>query len=136
MKNIANRFFLFAAAALSLGTAAYGQNTMRANVPFAFAVRGVAGASSGQYTVRLENNGAGSIAQIRDSVTGKGVVSLATPLDSKVGAAIRPHLVFLCAEAGCQLSEIWTFTGGFKIPVKHVRESEYVASIPLVTAGD
>ena len=136
MKNIANRFFLFAAAALSLGTAAYGQNLMKANVPFAFAVRGIAGASAGHYTVRLENNGNGSIAQIRDSVTGKGVVSLAMPLDNKAGAAIRPHLTFVCADAGCQLSEIWTLTGGFRIPVKHVRESEYVASVPLVTAGD
>jgi hypothetical protein len=136
MKNIANRLFLFAAAALSLGTAAYGQDTMRANVPFAFAVRGIAGASAGHYTVRFENIGAGPIAQIRDSVTGKGVVSLAIRLDGKAGAAIAPHLVFLCAEAGCQLSEIWTRTEGFRIPVKHVRESEYVASIPLVTAGD
>jgi hypothetical protein len=136
MKSIANRLFLFAAAALSLGTAAYGQNILTANVPFAFGVRGEAAASAGHYTVRLENNGGAPIAQIRDSVTGRGVVSIATRLEGKPGADIAPHLVFRCTEAGCQLSEIWTRTGGFGIPVKHVRESGYLASIPLVSAGD
>ena len=45
MKSIANRLFLFAAAALSLGTAAYGQNILKADIPFAF--RGPGGAPSG-----------------------------------------------------------------------------------------
>jgi hypothetical protein len=136
MKSITNRLFLFAAAALSLGTAAYGQNILTANVPFAFS--GPAGtASAGHYTVQVDNNnGGGPIVQIRDRGTGRGGFSLAIPLDSKVGAAIAPHLVFRCAETGCQLSEIWTPTGGFKVPVKHVRNPEYVASIPLVAAGD
>jgi hypothetical protein len=136
MKSITNRLFLFAAAALSLGTVAYGQTTLKADVPFAFGINGGAAASAGHYTVRLENNGGGPIAQIRESVTGRGAVSLGIPLESKAGSVITPHLVFRCAESGCQLSEIWTLRGGVKIPVKHVRESEYLASIPLVTAGD
>src|SRR5947209_2924205 len=40
MKSIANRLFLFAAAALSLGTVAYGQTTVKADVPFAFRTPG------------------------------------------------------------------------------------------------
>jgi hypothetical protein len=136
MKSIANRLFLFAAATLSLGTAAYGQNLMKADVPFAF--HGPAGTGpAGHYIVRVESNGGGYVAQIRDRVTGKGAFSLAIPMDSKGGAAVEPHLVFRCAEgAGCQLSEIWTLTGGFSVPVKHVRNPEYVASIPLTVAGD
>ena len=75
--------------------------------------------------------------QIRDRATGRGVVSIANRLDNGGHGAIAPRLVFRCTEsAGCQLSQIWTPTGGFGVPVKHVRESEYVASIPLVAAGD
>jgi hypothetical protein len=136
MKSIANRLFLFAAAALSLGTAAYGQNILKADIPFAF--RGPAGnAPAGHYTVRVENQGSGYLAQIRDRATGRGVLSITNQLYSKAGADIAPRLVFRCAEgAGCQLSEIWTRTGGFSVPVKQVRDREYVASIPLVVAGD
>jgi len=135
MKSIANRLFLFAAAALSLGTAAYGQNILRADIPFAFRDAGGA-ASAGHYTVRVENNGSGYLAQIQDRATGRGLISLTNRLDNKAGAAIAPRLVFRCTEAGCQLSEIWTRDGGFSVPVKHVRDPEYVASIPLVAAGD
>jgi len=135
MKSIANRLFLFAAAALSLGTVAYGQNNLSADVPFAF--RGPAGtASAGHYTVRLESNGGGYVAQIRNRVTGHGVITFTNRLYSKAGAAIAPRLVFRCAETGCQLSEIWTLDGGFSLPVKHVRDPEYVASVPLIAAGD
>jgi hypothetical protein len=138
MKSIANCLFLFAAAALSLGTAAYGQNTLKADVPFAF--RGPAGTAetAGYYIVRVENNGSGYVAQIRDRDTGRGVVSLTNQLyNNKVGAAIAARLVFRCIEgAGCQLSEIWTPNGGFSVPVKHFRDAEYVTSIPLIAAGD
>jgi hypothetical protein len=136
MKSIANRLFLFTAAALSLGTAAYGQNILKADVPFAF--HGPAGtAYAGHYIVRVENNGSGYVAQVRDRGTGRGVVSIANRLDNHGAAAIAPRLVFRCTQgAGCQLSEIWTRTGGFSVPVKHVRNPEYVASVALVAEGD
>jgi hypothetical protein len=136
MKSIANRLFLFAAAALSLGTVAYGQTTLKADVPFAFRLPGGA-TTTGHYSVRIEENGNGPIAQIRDRDTGRGVATIANRLYNKVGAAVTPRLVFRCTDgAGCQLSEIWTRTGGFAVPVKHLHEPEYVASIPLVAAGD
>jgi len=135
MKSITNRLVLFAAATLSLGTLAYGQNNLRADVPFAF--RGPGGtASAGHYSVQLEANGGGYIAQIRNRVTGRGVISITNRLEGKPGAAIAPRLVFRCAETGCQLSEIWTLNGGFILPVKHVHDPEYVASVPLVAVGD
>ena len=40
MKSITNRLFVFAATAVFLGTTAFGQTTMRADVPFAFHVTG------------------------------------------------------------------------------------------------
>ena len=61
MKNIANRILLFAAAALSLGTAAYGQ-TLKADVPFAFRAVGTP-STAGRCTVQLKNNGNGLRAQ-------------------------------------------------------------------------
>jgi hypothetical protein len=135
MKSIANRFFLFAAAALSLGTAAYGQNILTANVPFAF--RGPAGTTSaGHYKILIVNHGSGYLAEIRDRVTGRGVISIASRVDTKTGTPIAPRLVFRCTEADCQLSEIWTRDHGFSVPVKRVHDPEYVASIPLVAAGD
>jgi hypothetical protein len=135
MKSIANRLFLFAAAALSLGTTAYGQNILKADIPFAFRDAGGA-APAGHYTVRVENNGSAYLAQIKNRATGRGLVGLTNRLGSKVGAEIAPRLVFRCTEAGCQLSEIWTRDGGFSVPVKHVRDPEYVASVALVAAGD
>ena len=134
MKSIANRLFLFAAAALSLGTAAYGQDILTANIPFAFRAS-TGSVSAGHYTVRIVNNGSGYLAQVRDSATGRGVISFTNRLGNG-SAAIAPHLVFRCAETGCQLSEIWTLTGGFSVPVKHLREREYLASVPLAAAGD
>ena len=134
MKSIANRLFLFAAAALSLGTAAYGQDILTANIPFAFRAS-TGSVSAGHYTIRVENHGSGYITQVRDRNTGRGVISFANRLDNG-GAALAPHLVFRCAETGCQLSEIWTLTGCFSVPVKHLREREYLASVPLVAAGD
>jgi hypothetical protein len=134
MKSIANRLTLIAAAALSLGTAAYGENILRANVPFAFRVP-AGTASAGRYTVRIEHTGGGYLAQVRDSATGRGVISLTYRMYNS-GPQVAPHLVFQCAQTGCQLSEIWTLTGGFTVPVKHVREREYVTSVPLVVAGD
>jgi len=137
MKSIANRIFLFAAAALSLGTAAYGQEMLSANVPFAFRV--LAGkVSAGQYTVRIENSGGGYIAEVRDRAARHAVLSFAHVIDSRDsrGGTTAPRLVFRCGETGCQLSEIWTLTGGFSVPVKHVRDHEYLASVPFTIAGD
>jgi hypothetical protein len=131
MKSITNGLFLFAAAALSLGTVAYGQTTLKANVPFAF--RTAAGpAAAGRYTVQLRDNSGATIVQISNRETGRNVLSLTYRVDVKANKAIAPHLVFRCGEAGCQLSEIWTPAGGYGIPVRHMREPEYVASIRLV----
>jgi hypothetical protein len=60
MKSIANRLFVVAAAALSLGTAAYGQSPLKANVPFAFRAqyqRGVLKRASGHCQFRWTVSG-------------------------------------------------------------------------------
>jgi hypothetical protein len=130
MKSITNRLFLFAAAALSLGTVAYGQTTLQADVPFAFQT--AAGpAAAGRYTIQLQNNG---VVHINNRETGRNVVSITYGVGANVNKAVAPHLVFRCAEAGCQLAEVWTSDGGYGIPVRHVRRPEYLASIRLVAS--
>ena len=131
MKSIANRLFLFSAAALSLGTAAYGQTTLKADVPFAFQMPGGATAA-GQYTVQLDSTASGKIVHINNRQTRRSALSLANKLDSKAHEAIAPRLVFRCGQAGCQLSEVWTPEGGYSLPAGGVHhDPEYTTSIPL-----
>jgi hypothetical protein len=131
MKSIANRLFLFAAAALSLGTVAYGQNTLSADVPFAFRMAG-GPTAAGHYTVYLDSTASGKIVRINNQQAHRSALSLANRLDSYSNKAIAPRLVFRCAKAGCQLSEVWTPDGGYRLPVGRVHyDPEYTASIPL-----
>jgi hypothetical protein len=87
--------------------------------------------SGGSYEVRLEDTGTGPIAHIFDRARGRSVMSLANRLNTQADANIKPRLVFRCAETVCQLAEIWTLDAGYGLPVRHVREPEYIASIPL-----
>ena len=130
MKSIANRLFLFSAAALSLGTVAYGQTTLKADVPFAFRMPGGVTAA-GQYTVQLNSTGSGQVVRINNRQTRRSALSITNRVDTYANKAFAPRLVFRCAEAGCQLSEIWTPEGGYRLPVSHVHEPEYTASIAL-----
>ena len=63
MKSITNRLFVFAATAVFLGTTAFGQTTMRADVPFAFHVPG-GGVDAGNYLIHLDNGGIGKIVTV------------------------------------------------------------------------
>jgi hypothetical protein len=131
MKSITNRLFLFAAAALSLGTVAYGQTNLVADVPFAFQTAN-GPAAAGHYTIQLQNNGGANVVHITNRETGRNVASITYRVDDNFNKVIAPHLIFRCAEAGCQLAEVWTSEGGYGIPVRHVRNPEYLASIRLL----
>src|SRR5580704_1620316 len=87
MKSIANRLFVFAAFALSLGTFAYGQTTLKANVPFAFAVPG-GPAQAGQYIVQFENVAGNKIVHISNRKTGRSVLTLSNRLEGNVNAVL------------------------------------------------
>jgi hypothetical protein len=130
MKSIANRLFVVAAVALSLGSFAYGQTTLRAEVPFAFAVPG-GPAHAGQYTVQVKDFAGSKVVQISSRETGRSVLALPHKLADPVNGVIAPRLVFRCGEEGCHLIEIWTPSGGYSIPVNHGHNPEYLASIPL-----
>src|ERR1700728_4296318 len=89
MKNIANRIFLFTAAALSLGTAAYGQ-TLKADVPFAFRAVGTPSAA-GRYTVQLKNVGNGPVVSITNSQTLHAVLGISYRLENRARLDIQPR---------------------------------------------
>lgn len=133
MKSITNRFFVFAALALSLGTLAYGQSTLKANVPFAFAAPG-GPAGAGQYTIKVEDFSDGKFIHISSLETGHSVLSQTRRLADPINGAVTPHLLFRCGEEGCQLSEIWTPAGGYTVTVSHGRNPQYLAYIPLTVS--
>jgi hypothetical protein len=130
MKSITNRLFVFAATAVFLGTTAFGQTTMRADIPFAFHVTN-GGVDAGNYLIQLENGGVGKIVSVYNHDSHRSVLSVTFQLSAKPGEAIRPRLVFRCGDAGCALSEVWTPNGGYGIPQAKPGAHQYLASIPL-----
>ena len=130
MKSITNRLFVFAATAVFLGTTAFGQTTMRADVPFAFHVTN-GGVDAGNYLIQLENGGIGKIVSVYNHDSHRSVLAVTFQLSAKPGEAIRPRLVFRCGDTGCALSEVWTPNGGYGVPQGKPGAHQYLASIPL-----
>lgn len=130
MKSITNRLFVFAATAAFLGTTAFGQTTMRADVPFAFHVPG-GGVDAGNYLIHLDNGGIGKIVTVYNHASHRSALAVTFQLSAKPGEAIQPRLVFRCGDAGCALTEVWTADGGYGIPQGKPNAHEYLASIPL-----
>jgi|HubBroStandDraft_6_1064221.scaffolds.fasta_scaffold383093_2 hypothetical protein len=130
MKTITNRLFAFAATAVFLGATAFGQTTMRADVPFAFHITG-GGVDAGRYDIRLENGGIGKIVTVYNNDSHRSALAVTFRLNAKPGEAIRPRLVFRCGDTGCALSEVWTVDGGYGLPQVKPGAHEYLASIPL-----
>lgn len=132
MKNLANRLFLFAATAVFLGTAAYGQTGLKTTIPFGFRLPG-GGAAAGNYVIRLHSTGNTWVVHFYNTDTHKSLLTASSSsLSTGVPSAIRPRLVFRCSdESGCALSEIWTPAGGYSVAVAKARGYEYVASIAL-----
>jgi hypothetical protein len=130
MKSITNRLFGFAATAVFLGTTAFGQTTMHANVPFAFHVTG-GGVDAGHYDIRLANGGSGKVVTVYNNDSHRAALAVTIQLTAKPGEAIRPRLVFHCGDTGCALSEVWTADGGYGLRRVRPGAHEYLSSIPL-----
>jgi len=130
MKTLANRLFLFTTSALFLGTTAFGQTTLRADVPFAFHIPG-GGVDGGNYVVQLQNTATGKMVSLRNNDSHRAALAFATRLLQKPGEAIQPRLVFRCGDAGCALSEIRTPDGVYSVSQGRPGAHQYLASIPL-----
>ncbi len=132
MKSLTNRFFLFASTALFLGTTAFGQTTMKADVPFAFNIPGGAGEASGNYVINVDANGGTKVLRLYNVDTHHSTLAITFAAGGGPGEKVDPRLVFRCGNEGCALSEIWTLNGGYTVAHGRVKAHEYLASIPLI----
>lgn len=104
MKSLVNRIAMMAASALVLGTMAYGQTEMKAQIPFAFhTVSGTL--SAGDYVISRDvlHNGA-PIVSLSNKATRKTVVVAGISSGVDGGSAA---VLFQCTEeGGCVLAGI------------------------------
>jgi hypothetical protein len=130
---------LILAAVIACGAStAYSQQSMEAEVPFAFTVRGEAMPAGGYYIHATRAAGGAKVITIngpdnRHSVTSVALISF----DSK-GPVERPHMQFMCGAKGCALDQIWNNeSGGVQIarPYEKASEKERVATVYLTPTG-
>lgn len=115
MMNL-TRNLLVTAAALAGSAAAFGQS--RADVPFAFEVRG-AKLPAGTYAVNETFGESTKTITLVNRETRKTVLISALQNEhSKVNQPVESQLVFTCAEERCALQEIWSESSamGYRIP--------------------
>ena len=129
MKTNWVRTLMLSAAALTLGSAAYGQSRMVAEIPFSFRVNGTE-LPAGSYSVERPMN------------TARDVVQFSNGRDIKVVFGFSAHayaqgparLIFTCRETGeCSLVQVWdTYGAGIEFKSKMTSaEKERLAVIVL-----
>jgi hypothetical protein len=119
MKTLANRIVMFAASAVLLGTMAYGQEHMRAEIPFAFNAAD-APLPAGNYEFDSPTiHGSGTTIRVLNSDSHKVVIVLSLPLDPYHKAADVPTANFVCQRGTCQLNSIRTYAGTYQYPATH-----------------
>jgi len=133
MKTIANRLLVFAASALALGTLAFGQNRMTADIPFAFQTPGASWAA-GTYTLTPQANSGAHTVVIRNAATNKAAIAGNAIVDY-TEASDKPVLKFLCGHGVCALTAIRTTSGTFEYSVsRQSKNAEWtVVEVPLKT---
>ncbi|MDP9170957.1 MAG: hypothetical protein M3N54_10100 [Acidobacteriota bacterium] len=134
MKTLANRVILLAASALALGSVAYGQTALKADIPFAFRASNTT-MPAGSYTFYQDTRSGLVNVRLWNSTTHRGIVTTAGPLDIyKEG---KPSVTFYCAGDACSLRAIRTAAGTLSYPAPRKAHGEThmaLVSIPL-TAG-
>lgn len=137
MKTLVNRIAVFAAAAVVLGTMAYGQSRkMTAEIPFAFHV-GHAYMPAGTYT--LVDQATPGVAIVRNSQSKKSAAAMGL-VDINTRTASGSSLVFACGAAGCALSAVKSPAGTCNYyPAEKLsardREAIAMVEIPMVGSG-
>jgi hypothetical protein len=135
MKSFTNRLAIFAASAVVLGTMAYGQTSMNAEIPFAFHTAN-ASLPAGNYTItRLAGASVTNTLRLYNTESHRSVLAASLPIDVVRTAAEKPVLVFACTEQVCTLSDIKTSNGTYSYPAArktaHDREAVSMIEIPL-----
>jgi hypothetical protein len=110
---------MFAAGIVLLGTMAYGQERMKAQIPFAFNAAN-APLPAGNYEFESPSiHGSATTIRVLNSDSHKTVVVLSLPLDPYHKAGDVPTANFVCQRGTCQLSAIRTYAGTFQYPAPH-----------------
>jgi hypothetical protein len=135
MKTVANRLIVFAASALALGTVAFGQERMTAEVPFAFhTVDSVLPAGTYEFTpVRLAS--VSHLLSVRNTATNESTaVGLPVFDQYNKSTGANPTLTFVCQAGACQLKAIRTSNGTLNYPVtRPSRSAAKEAQVAVIT---
>jgi hypothetical protein len=129
MKTNCIRTLILSAAALTMGSAAYGQATTVAQIPFSFRINGTE-MPAGKYWIKRVNPTLNAV-MLTDGKHQKAAMGIS-------GGAYEPaapKLVFSCRESsGCTLAEVWEAGGrvvAFPKPKLQRAEKERLAVVLL-----
>ena len=129
MKTLTNRLVIFAASAVLLGTAAYGQDRLKADIPFAFHTA-TASLPAGSYEFDASLRDVTTIRSL-NTASHKGVFAMSSPLDTYKATA-KPNAEFLCENGNCVLNAINTGAGSYRYPVQHKSKRDKEALAVLI----
>lgn len=133
MKKNFNRSLMLTAAVMTLGAAAaYGQDTLIANIPFSFRISG-AELPAGKYAIARHGVGSG-VMELRGLTSNQSkFLMVRNSVDEYKSGGAR--LIFRCGEeTGCALATAWTDRGrGWEFPTPKLTaaEKERVAVVYL-----
>ena len=135
MKTLANRLVMFAASTVVLGTMAYGQPQMKAEIPFAFSA-GNATLPPGSYLIYRQSLGAVTKMILENTASHHSVFAVGAYVDSHTSPS-QPSAVFDCVNGRCSLRAIRTNNGTLNYAAPHKAKREQgavsVVSIPLTS---
>ncbi|MDP9170956.1 MAG: hypothetical protein M3N54_10095 [Acidobacteriota bacterium] len=134
MKTLANRIAQLTAGVIVLGGMAYGQNVMKADIPFAFRASNTT-LPAGSYTL-IEQTGSGVVnVRLWNGATRRSVLTTSGPLDTHSGG--KPSVTFLCTGDKCSLSRIRSGVGtvAYAAPHKSRQEKQVAAEVSIPMAA-
>src|SRR5271154_861897 len=106
MKTLANRLIMLAASAALLGTTAYGQTQMKAEIPFAFRIANET-LPAGSYVIYRQSLGVMTRMILENVASHHTVYAVGAFVDS-YDRPSHPSAAFVCVNGGCSLSAIKT----------------------------
>jgi hypothetical protein len=124
------RTLTLSAAALAMGSVAYGQSRPAAEVPFSFRINGTE-LPAGKYSIDKPDTNARMVVRLTDGQNNQVAMAI-TEVHGEEG---HPRLVFSCREGNaCTLVQAWDTRGNglqFNAPKPTSAEKESLAVIPL-----
>ncbi len=134
MKALNTRMMIFAAGAVAAAGMAYGQDRLKADIPFDFRLAHVT-LPAGSYTFDRLMDPSG-VDKIRVTGASSRLTVMSLPMDGNRKAAGKPSAVFACNDQGCALSELRTYDGTYVYPAQKIKEVGLTAvHVPLKSSS-